>query len=278
MHRVPLNRALSKLGLLSRSEATDAVLAGRVRVSGRVVRKPTTLVVLEGLDVSIDEATRAQAAWRTIVFHKPRGVVTTKRDPEGRKTVFDVLGAAAEKLNPVGRLDLASSGLLLLTNDTDLANRISDPASEVPRVYLVTVRGRVTPGAMAALTRGDGEATMKAHSIEIRKTSGRESHLTVELRQGRNREVRRLMLAAGHEVTRLKRVRFGGLELGSLGPAEWREVSRDEIEAAFPASAAPTLRATSREAGNPGGPTPPRTAQPRKTSLPSPRKSRRFRR
>ena len=275
MNRVPLNRALSKLGLLSRSEATAAILAGRVRVGGRVARKPTTLVALNGLDVSIDGAPRARGAWRTIVFHKPRGVVTTRRDPEGRKTVFDVLGDAAEGLNPIGRLDLASSGLLLLTNDTALADCIADPAAAVPRVYLVTVRGRVTPDAVARLTRGEGE--LKAHAVEIRKASGRESHLTVELRQGRNREIRRLMLAIGHEVTRLKRVRFGGLELGSLAPAEWRAVTRDEIDAAFPSALTHSVRgprATTLAAGSPDDPRLPRRARATKTLPPSPRKSR----
>lgn len=274
MTRVPLNRALSKLGMLSRSEATDAILAARVRISGRVARKPTTLVNPDRLEVSIDGVPRAQAAWRTILFHKPRGVVTTRRDPEGRETVFDVLGPVAQGLNAVGRLDLASSGLLLLTNDTALADRVADPASRVPRVYVVTVRGRVAPEAMEQLTRGVG--ALRAHSVDIRKASARESHLTVELQEGKNREVRRLMLAAGHEVTRLKRVRFGGLELGTLAPAEWREVTRAEIDAAFP-SASParqTPHATTPGAGSPDDPTRPKGARALRMSLRSPRRSR----
>lgn len=256
---MPLNRALSKLGLLSRADATEAILAGRVRVHGAVVRKPTAMVALDGLAVTVDGVDRGRAEWRTILFHKPRGVVTTRRDPEGRQTVFDVLGPAAEGMIAVGRLDLASSGLLLLTNDTALADRVTDPRSEVPRIYVVTVRGRATPSAMEQLT-GGGE--LGAHAIDIRKASARESHLIVELREGKNREVRRLLLSAGHEVTRLKRVKFGGLELGRLEPGEWRDVSRAEIDAAFPRTTVTDPHATSRGARSRGGPRRRKTARP----------------
>lgn len=128
----------------------------------------------------------------------------------------------------VGRLDLATSGLLLLTSDTRLANWISDPGNAVPRVYAVTVRGRVS---------AEEAARLDAPAVGVRKPSGRESHLTVELRRGRNREVRRLFEAIGHEVTRLKRVRVGGFDLGTLQPGEWREVTREEVEAAFAVAA-----------------------------------------
>jgi 23S rRNA pseudouridine2605 synthase len=151
-------------------------------------------------------------------------VVTTRHDPEGRRTVYDVIGQAAQGLIAVGRLDRATSGLLLLTSDTRLAHWITDPGGGVPRVYLVTVRGRVT----------DEEAgELDAASTVVRKASARETHLIVELRRGRNREVRKLFESIGHEVTALKRVRFGGLELGDLRPGEWKELTRTEVEAAF---------------------------------------------
>jgi 23S rRNA pseudouridine2605 synthase len=220
--RVPLNRALSKLGILSRAQATAAIREGRVRVDGRCVTDPLHPVVPERVRIALDEAPQRRARWRTVLLHKPRGVVTTRHDPEGRRTVFDVLGADARGLNAVGRLDLASSGLLLLTTDTQLANWITDPANAVPRVYLVTVRGRVTPPEAATL---DAEVT-------LRKASARESHLTVTLRTGKNREVRRLFEGIGHQVTRLKRVAFDGLELGSLEPGEWRDVTPEELRAA----------------------------------------------
>ena len=221
---VPLNRALSKLGILSRAQATEAIRAGRVRVDEVVVRDPLKPVVPERGRIAVDGLTRHRAAWRTIAFHKPRGVVTTRRDPDGRRTVYDVLGEEGDGLVAVGRLDLASTGLLLLTTDTQLANWLTDPTNAVPRVYLVAVRGRVTPETAAALP---------AAHVVVRKASTRETHLTVELTQGRNREIRRMFEAIGHEVTRLKRVRIGGLELGDLAPGAWREISRDEVLSSF---------------------------------------------
>ena len=228
---VALNRALSKLGILSRAQATDAIRAGRVTVAGRVVRDPLRPVVPERARISVDGALRSEPPWRAILFHRPPGVVTTRRDPEGRPTIYDVIGEPARGLIAVGRLDLATSGLLLLTNDTRLAHRITDPASAVPRVYVVTVRGEVTDDERVRLEEGivSGGERLRAAAVTVRKRSRRESHLTIELREGRNREVRRLCESIGHEVTRLKRVRLGGLELGALGVGEWRELTREEL-------------------------------------------------
>ena len=233
--RVPLNRALSKLGILSRAQATAAITAGRVRVNGRRATDPAAPVVPERVRIEVDGAIRRRATWRTILLHKPRGVVTTRRDPAGRPTVFGLLGDQAEGLVAVGRLDLASAGLLLLTTDTRLADWIIDPRNEVARVYAVTVRGRVGEADVDRLRVGissRGEELM-ASGVILRKASSRESHLIVTLREGRNREVRRLFEAIGHEVTRLKRVRLGGLELGDLAPGEWRDVTRAELRRAF---------------------------------------------
>jgi 23S rRNA pseudouridine2605 synthase len=230
---VPLNRALSKLGILSRAEATAAIVAGRVRVNNRTVRDPLAPVVPERIRVTVDDEPRARAEWRAILLNKPRGCVTSRRDPDGRPTVFDVVGEAARGLGAVGRLDLATSGLLLLTNDTRLAAWITDPANALPRIYVVTVRGRVAEEDLTKLTAASGIDGLRAHAVALRKASSHESHLTVELREGRNREVRRLFAAIGHEVSRLKRVALGGLELGDLEPGKWRDVSRDELTAAF---------------------------------------------
>jgi 23S rRNA pseudouridine2605 synthase len=175
----------------------------------------------------LDAGPARKAAWRTILLHKPRGVVTTRTDPQGRRTVYDVLGDAGRGLISVGRLDLATSGLLLLTSDTQLANWITDPANKVPRLYVVVVRGRVTDEDIASLTVVTG-------GITRRKASARESHLIVELREGKNRQVRRMFADIGHEVTSLKRVRFGGLELERLDPGAHREVLHTEIAKAFP--------------------------------------------
>jgi 23S rRNA pseudouridine2605 synthase len=228
--RVPLVRALSKLGIASRSEAHTRVRLGQVTVEGAVVTDPALLVVPERARIAVAGEEAKRPVWRTILLNKPRGVVTTRRDPEGRRTVFDLLGDEARGLVAVGRLDLASSGLLLLTTDTQLANRLTDPASAVVRRYVVTVRGAMTDAEAARMT--SGIAGLHAHSVVVRKRSARETHLIVELVEGKNREIRRLCGSVGHEVTALKRIAFGGLELGDLAPGAWRPVSREEAERA----------------------------------------------
>lgn len=230
--RVPLARLLSKRGLASRKDARALILAGRVRVNGRVVTHPLHPVHPESTRLAIDEiAAPPPAVRRLLAFHKPRGVVTTRRDPEGRPTVFDALGDAGTGLVAVGRLDRASTGLLLFTNDTQLANQLTDPANRVVRRYVVTVRGRIEPDTARRLERGvdtrssEGQTErLAASKVTIRKASHRETHLIVELTEGRNREVRRLFSAAGHEVTRLHRIAFGDVELGTLQPGQWREL------------------------------------------------------
>jgi 23S rRNA pseudouridine2605 synthase len=234
--RVHLNRVMSKRGILTRSQANAAILAGRVSVNGHVVRDPGTPVDAASVRIELDDHTTAVGVWRTILFHKPRGVMTTRRDPEGRTTIYDVLGDVARGLVPVGRLDQATSGLLLLTSDTALADRITDPRHAVPRVYVVRVRGEMTREGCDRLEDGvlaKGER-LKADTVTLRKSSGRESHLVVTLREGRNREIRRLFDAIGHQVTRLKRVSFGTLSLGDLAPGEWRELNESEAHDAFP--------------------------------------------
>jgi 23S rRNA pseudouridine2605 synthase len=241
--RVPLNRALSKLGISSRAEATRLILDGRVEIDGRAARDPDALVVPERIRVTIDGSARSRAVWRLLILHKPRGVVTTRRDPQGRPTVFDLIDRAEGHLVAVGRLDLATSGLLLLTTDTRLSDWLTDPANRVPRVYTVTVRGAVSDEAVSRMMAGIEVAgeELAADAIDVRKRSGRETHLVVRLTEGRNREVRRLFEAEGHEVTRLSRVAFGGFTLGALRPGEWMDVSREELQQAIPGVPEPRL-------------------------------------
>ena len=141
---VSLDRALSKLGMASRSEARALIVEGRVTVDGRVVRDAGLAVVPERVRIAIDGEAREAAATLTVLLHKPRGVVTTRRDPEGRPTAYDLVRDAGPHLQAIGRLDLASSGLLLFTTDTRLSAALTDPASAVPRIYVVTVRGAST--------------------------------------------------------------------------------------------------------------------------------------
>lgn len=261
---VSLERALSKLGLATRSAARGLVREGRVAVDGRIVTEPLAPVVPERILIAIDGQPMARPAPLTVLLHKPRGVVTTRSDPEGRPTVYACLAeqdrrataasppgrpadppdaqasspasVAGAHLVPVGRLDAATSGLLLLTNDTRFADWVTDPAHAVPRVYLVTVRGELSAEQARQLTAGieDRGERLAASDASVRKSSGRETHLVLELTEGKNREVRRMLAALGHEVTALKRVAFGGLQLEDLPPGAWRVVSTEELQAAFP--------------------------------------------
>lgn len=236
--RVSLERALSKLGIASRTVSREWIRSGRVAVNGVIQRHPEFPVQPEKARIEIDGEKITLAVPRSILLHKPRGVVTTRSDEKGRPTVFSLLGEEdkASHLIAVGRLDWATSGLLLLTNDTHLANWLTDPANQVGRTYLVSVRGRVSEEKMQLLGRGieDQGEFLKPDSLVLRKASGRESHLVITLCEGKNREVRRLLAAIGHEVTRLKRVAYGALELGELGPGEFRELGTDELRALFP--------------------------------------------
>ena len=237
--KVPLARALSKLGVMSRAQAIERILAGDVRVEGRLVRDPGFLVLPETARIAVVGEAVEQAAPLTILLHKPRGVVTTRSDPQGRTTVYDFIADVTAYLSPVGRLDLASTGLLLLTNDTRLSNWLLDPANRIARTYIVTMRGELSGESVRRIERGirdDGEL-LRASRVTVLKRSSRETHARVELVEGKNRELRRLFAACGHEVTRLTRVAFGGLELGTLAPGRWRIVSAGEITKAFPGAA-----------------------------------------
>ena len=234
---VSLERALSKRGIASRSEARRLILEGRVSVDGTAVTNPSTRVVPERVAIAIDgDVTTGRAEALTIILHKPRGYVTTRSDPEGRKTIYDLLTDLPQRVIPVGRLDLATSGLLILTTDTQFGNWLTDPASKIPRVYLVTVRGEVTDDVAAQLADGMtvGQQRLAAENVIVRKRSKRESHLIMTLTEGKNREIRRLLDAVDHPVTQLRRVQFGGLELGTIAPGKWRRVSARELSDAFP--------------------------------------------
>ena len=250
---VGLARALSKLGAMSRGEAVRRVLAVDVRVDGHVVRDPGRAVVPERAKILVAGMPVSRADPVTVVLNKPRGVVTTRSDPRGRPTVYSLLEGLGTWVAPVGRLDLASTGLLLLTNDTRLADFLLDPVHAVPRTYIVTVRGEVSDSTARRIERGieDEGERLSARSVEVLKRSGRESHARIELVEGRNRELRRLFAACGHEVTRLKRIAFGGLALGDLQPGAWRRVSEEELRAAFPGRRERTAPSPSRRSDQP---------------------------
>lgn len=224
--RFTVDRLLSKLGIASRGTSQEWVRAGRVQVNGRVIRDPATWVLWPKDALSVDDKPIKDSAKRFILFHKPKGVITTHSDEKDRKTIFDVLPADLGYLHAVGRLDQATSGLLLLTNDSTLSSYLTDPGHKVMRTYLVSVRGEFTEDQAKEATVGvveEGER-LQCHSVKIQKSSGRESHLEVVLVQGKNREIRRLFKALGHEVIRLRRIQYGPFKLEELPSGAWREI------------------------------------------------------
>ncbi len=232
MGQVPLERALSKLGVLSRSQTKRYIDEGRIAVDGRIAKDPFLLVVPEKANITIDGKPAAKAAGCTVMLYKPKGYVTTRSDEKGRKTVYDLLPDHLRHLHPVGRLDMATTGLLLMTTDTQLSNFLTDPKNRIPRVYTVTVTGLITEKEVRSLTQGiqDKGELLKAVSVVLRKASHKESHLMIELCEGRNREIRRMMEAVGSEVTSLKRISFGKLTLGqNLAPGKFREILKKDI-------------------------------------------------
>ena len=186
--------------------------------------------------MTIDEVAAAPPPARTIALHKPRGVITTRRDPEGRPTVYQLIAGAGAGLAPVGRLDRASTGLLLCTTDTRLSAWLTAPgkaSSASTRSRCAAGSSPPTPRAWSAASTSTVSVT-RGVPVRVRKASGRESHLMVVLTEGKNREIRRLCAAIGHEVTRLHRVRIGGLTLDTLAPGAWRIIPEEILGRAFP--------------------------------------------
>ncbi|MBF0504898.1 MAG: rRNA pseudouridine synthase [Candidatus Omnitrophica bacterium] len=231
MGQVPLERALSKLGVASRRQTKEWIESGRIKVDGRTIKDPLFLVVPEKARIALDGKNVIRAVSCTVMLYKPRGVVTTRSDEKNRKTVYDLLPASLSHLHPVGRLDLATTGLLLMTTDTQLSNFLTDPDNGIPRIYTLTVQGRITDEHIKLLLKGiqDKTEVLKASKITLLKASNKESHLTIELCEGKNREIRRMFEFLGSQVTRLKRVAYGKLTLGDLSPGQFKEVAEKEI-------------------------------------------------
>lgn len=224
-----LERILSKRGLSSRSEAAEWITAGRVRVDGEVIRDPERRFPLTGIRVCIDDQDRGSAARRCLMLHKARGYVTTHRDERGRPTVYDLI-PREPWLIPVGRLDQASEGLLLFSNDTLWAQRLLDPASHVAKTYHVQVRPPLDAASREVLAAGpllDGRPCLPMGVRELR-CGGKTQWLEMVLREGRNRQIRRLLAARGVTVLRLLRVAIGGLRLGDLRAGQWRWLDAGE--------------------------------------------------
>jgi pseudouridine synthase len=227
-----IQKILSRAGIASRREAERMVLEGRVTVNGKVI--DTLGFKADPLKDHIKVNGKRLVRFEpnvTLLLNKPRGYVSTVRDPEDRPTVMDFLKGVKQRIYPVGRLDIDAEGLLLLTNDGDLAYLLSHPRYSVPRTYLAKVSGVPEERDLNRLKRGvsleDGKA--KAVSVSILRLSEKNSWIRIVVTEGRNHLVKRMLFAMGHSVLKLKRIEFGPLRLGTLSPGQFRHITSEEL-------------------------------------------------
>ncbi|MBR5224804.1 MAG: rRNA pseudouridine synthase [Clostridia bacterium] len=229
-----LQKYMAMCGVAARRKCEEMIAAGRVNVNGQIITEMGTQV--EETDVVLVDGVRImpEEEKKYILYHKPAGEVTTVSDDKGRETVMDRFKDFEVRLYPVGRLDYDSEGLLLLTNDGELAQRLTHPSCEVDKVYLARVTGNPSNEAIDKLRRGvfmegDERRTYPA-SVRVVRDESLYSDIVVSIHEGRNRQVRRMFDAVGHKVLLLRRIRFGSLELGDLRRGEWRELTAQEVE------------------------------------------------
>ncbi len=227
-----LERVLSKAGIGSRTESRKWIGAGRVKVNGKVEGDPNRWVDLELDRVTFDDKPLQKAEQVYLLLHKPAGYLTTYRDPEGRKTIYDLLPDRERYLFPVGRLDLDTSGLLILTNDTAFAERMTNPEYHVPKTYVVKVSKHLTESQLGELRHGielrDGPT--RPAKVQRRRDPGGKTVFEITITEGRNRQVRRMVEALDAKVISLARVAIGTVMLGSLEEGATRALTREELE------------------------------------------------
>jgi pseudouridine synthase len=230
-----LQKILSQAGVASRRASEQLMLEGRVTVNGATVRELGTRADPASDDIRVDgRRVKLAERRRYLLLNKPRGYVTTRSDPQRRPTVMELIGGVREYVYPVGRLDYDSEGLLLLTNDGELAVRLTHPRHEVPRVYEVRVAGVPDAHDIQRLARGVTIEGRRTEPAQVQLVPGRhEGHaiLRITIGEGRNRQVRRMFDAVGHPVDYLRRIAIGPLKDARLRPGEWRELSDAEIAA-----------------------------------------------
>ena len=228
-----LQKFLSRAGVASRRAAEEYIQAGRVAVNGQVVTVMGVKVDPDKDVVEVDgRAVKVAAAPRTVMLHKPYGYVCTLSDPQGRRVVTELLGKMPDRLYPVGRLDYDATGLLLLTNDGELAYRLTHPSYVVPRAYRVTVAGEVSKETLRQISAGvDLDGRVVYPEVQVNKRELGKTVLEITVHEGRYHLVKRLMDRVGHPVVKLKRIAFGPLKLEGLPRGTFREVTGREMAA-----------------------------------------------
>jgi pseudouridine synthase len=228
-----LDRVLSKAGVGSRVEAARWVRAGRVRVNGRPIRDPDHWVDMERDRVRLDGKPLQPRQRVYLLLYKPAGYLTTYRDPQGRSTVYDLVADVGTFLSPVGRLDLDTSGLLLMSNDNQFAERVTNPDSHVPKTYLVKASARLTDDQLQRLRDGIelSDGPTRPSKVARVRDSAKYTHFEITLTEGRNRQVRRMVEALDAKVLKLVRVRIGDIRIGALPIGKWRMLTDAEVRA-----------------------------------------------
>jgi len=224
-----LERVLSKAGVGSRSEARSWIAAGRVTVNDRLIRDPDHWVDLERDRIAFDGKPLGSATRIYLLLHKPAGYLTTYRDPEGRPTVYDLLPGRDQYVFPVGRLDLDTSGLLIMTNDAQFAERMTNPEYHIPKTYLVKASMPLSDEQLDQLRRGIELRDGPTRPAEVTRVNPRTFEITIT--EGRNRQVRRMVEALGAKVEKLTRIAIGALQIGEMESGSVRELTADEVVA-----------------------------------------------
>lgn len=228
-----IQRLIAQSGIVSRRAAEQLIVDGRVRVNGRIVRELGVKADLHRDRVEVDG--KRLVAERPVYYllHKPRGVVTTLEDPEGRDTIADLLRGIDERVFPVGRLDYHTSGALLITNDGDLAQALLHPRKQVPKQYIAKMKGRLEVRELDAMRNGvvldDGYRTRKAELFVMREEGGN-TWVHITIMEGKNRQIHRMGMAIGRPVMRLSRIGFANLTTEGLRPGDYRELHGHEVE------------------------------------------------
>jgi 23S rRNA pseudouridine2605 synthase len=214
----------------SRRRAEEYIREGRVKVNGQVVNE-MGVVVTANDNIEVDgKPIKLESKKVYILLHKPKGYITSVSDPKGRKTVIDLIDGIEERIYPVGRLDYDSSGLLFLTNDGQFANFLMHPKHEILKTYIVTVKGKPSENAIQSLRKGikiENYITAPAY-VNVLSIYENKTKLEITIHEGRNRQVRKMCEKIGNPVIRLKRVAYGGVQLGNLKPGEWRYLTESE--------------------------------------------------
>ena len=232
MNIIRLNKFLSQSGTASRREADRLIEEGRVKVNGKLVQILGTKINASQDRIEVDgKVIQSASGLVYMALHKPVGYLVTRKDPFERSTVMELLPEMKTRLFPVGRLDYDSQGILLLTNDGELCNRLLHPRHKIMKTYVIRVKGKPAPLDLKKLEKGiylDKKKTSPAKIFKLRENL-RETSLKIELYEGRKREIRRMFAVIGHDVQTLKRINFAGISLGKLKTGQWRHLSPREV-------------------------------------------------